>query len=96
MTTQPLQSYPISIDDTVTSCAEALRKIGQIRQADQIEWNQLSNRFLSGRSVAKVPSSSTDITGNVVGDFNVTPTYAYFCVDNAGTAEWVRIAVSTF
>jgi hypothetical protein len=94
--TQPLKSYPSTIDNTVESCADALRKISQVRTDDQSKWKQLTNQFILGRKVAKVPANSADITGSIVGDFNVTTTFAYFCVNNAGTAQWVRVAVGTF
>lgn len=75
----------------------ALQKIAQIRGQDQTQWIDLKNQFISGRRVVRVPSASNDLlaTDNI-GDFNVTATFAYFLIDNAGTIEWVRIAVGTF
>lgn len=92
----PLKSFPTAIDNTLQSVCDAVRKIGQVRQDDQRQWNDLQNQFISGRRVPKVPANSADTTGNSIGDFNVTATFAYFCVDNAGTVEWVRVAVGTF
>ena len=97
MTTQPLQPYPTSIDNSVAGCVAALQKIAQIRQQDQTQWNGLAQQFISGRRVTRTPTASSNVlsTDNV-GDFNVTSTYAYFLINNSGTNEWVRIAVGTF
>lgn len=52
---------------------------------------------MSGRRVRRVPSASNDvISGDKIDDFNVTKDYAYFLVDNAGTGEWVRVALTTW
>ena len=93
----PLKSFPIAIDNTISSVADAIRKIGQIRKDDQTSWLNLQNQFIAGRKVTRIPSASTNVlsTDNV-GDFNVTSTYAYFLVNNSGTPEWVRVAVGTF
>ena len=93
---QPLKPFPVAIDPTPVACQAALMKIGQIRQDDQNKWQQLAGQFILGRSVTKIPANSSDTGGNVVGDFNVTSTYAYFCVNNSGTTQWVRVAVGTF
>jgi len=97
MTIQPLQNYPASTDMSFSGCITALQKISQIRQNDQVQWNNLNNQFISGRRVTRVPTTSSNVlaTDNV-GDFNVTATYAYFCINNSGTVEWVRVAVGTF
>jgi hypothetical protein len=94
--TEPLSPYPFNIPPHSVDCATALNKIAQIRSDDRTKWNNLNNVFIAGRRVAKVPANSSDTSGNVAGDFNVTTAYAYFCINNAGTVEWVRAAVGTF
>lgn len=91
-----LKTYPSNVVATSMDCANALNKIAQIRSDDRVQWNNLNNTFVAGRKVAKVPANSSDTSGNVAGDFNVTTAYAYFCINNAGTVEWVRAAVGTF
>lgn len=93
----PLKSFPVSIDNTLPSCADAIRKIGQVRADDQKQWLNLQNLFVSGRRVTRVPSAGNNVlaTDNV-GDFNVTATFAYFLINNSGTIEWVRVAVATW
>lgn len=93
---QPLKSYPNFVETDLDDVADALGKIAQIRGDDQSKWDNLVNQFILGRKVNKVPANSSDLTGSFVGDFNVTTTFAYFCVNNAGTAQWVRVGVATF
>lgn len=93
---QPLKPFPVAIDPTISGMQNALMKIGQIRQDDQNKWQQLVSQFILGRSVTKIPANSSDTTGSVIGDFNVTTTYAYFCVSNNGVPQWVRVATGTF
>lgn len=93
---QPLKSYPSTRGDDLRSALDVLDKISQIRADDQTKWDNLTQQFILGRRVAKVPTSSSDTSGSAVGDFNVTTTFAYYCVNNAGTAQWVRVAVGTF
>ena len=90
-----MQQYPKTItQDTVV---DVVSQIARLRDNDITDRNNFPNVFLSGRSVARVPASAADVTAtDRVGDFNVTTTYAYFCVDNAGTAVWRRCAVSSW
>lgn len=91
-----MMSYPTITDDKNPTMKSALDYISRVRQNDIQDWNSLPNTYIAGRKVAKVPTASTDITGSFPGDFNVTASFAYFCVNNSGTVEWVRVAVGTF
>lgn len=74
-----------------------LQYIVRLRSDDVEAYNNLNNVFISGRKVGRIPSGSPDvIDGDVVGDFNVNATHAYFLIDNAGTAEWRRVAVGSW
>lgn len=76
---------------------EVIDFVTRQRVQDVREWDNLPQRFILGRKVGRVPSSSADvIAGDKVGDFNVTATYAYFLIDNGGTAAWRRVAVSSW
>lgn len=87
--------YPnIKTEDDIL---KGLQYIVRLRSDDVEAYNNLNNVFISGRKVGRIPSGSSDvITGDVVGDFNVNATYAYFLIDNAGTAEWRRVAVGSW
>ena len=92
-----MKDYPANITETIPGLAMALRFICRLRGDDIREFKNLSQTFISGRRVAKVPSSSTASADDRLGDFNVTSSYAYFCVDNgSGTAVWRRVAVSSW
>lgn len=91
-----MNQYPTRIESTLDNHTDWLRNVSRERIADVQDWNNLPNRFVGGRKVAKVPSSSADITGSRAGDFNVTDAYAYFCLDNAGTLVWRRVAVAAW
>jgi hypothetical protein len=92
----PLKSYPTNIPKTLDGVWNALLQITRLRPQDAAVIGNLPNQFVLGRKVNTVPSTSTVSPGDQVNDYNVTPTFAYFCVNNAGTAEWVRAAVSNF
>jgi len=90
-----MQQFPKTV--TTDTVVDVVSQIVRLRDADIIDRNTFPSVFLSGRSVAKVPTSAADIVAtDRVGDFNVTTTYAYFCVDNAGSAVWRRVAVASW
>ena len=92
-----MKIYPDYNPDNAKELPRIVRFIQQERKNDVNDFTNLNNRFISGRKVARIPSSSADvIRGDVVGDFNVTDTYAYFLIDNSGTAEWRRVAVGSW
>lgn len=91
-----MNRYPTVMDDSPSTLKRVLDFITRERQRDVDDWNGLPQRFIGGRRVSKVPANSSDITGSTVGDFNVTTSFAYFCVNNAGTPTWVRVAVGSF
>lgn len=92
----PFKSYPTNIPKTLDGVWNALLQITRLRPQDASAIGNLPQQFVLGRKVNKVPASSTDIADSQPGDFNVTPTFGYYCINNAGTAEWVQWAVSSF
>lgn len=77
--------------------AQVVRDIVRTRDQDIGDYNNLPNRFISGRSVSRVPSSSADvIAGDRIGDASYDHQYIYYLIDNAGTAEWRRINLHSF
>jgi hypothetical protein len=93
-----MNRYPSIINRTVEGCLSALDWIGRERLSDINDRQNLPNLFIGGRKVQKVPTSSADISSptSVAGDFNVTKDFAFFCVNDAGTIKWVRVAVGAF
>jgi len=76
---------------------EVLQVILRERRADVKDFNNLKNVFISGRKVGKIPTASNDVTdGDRVGDFNYSASYLYLCVNDAGSAKWRRVALSTW
>jgi len=91
------KDYPYTAPNTLDDIKETLRQIAKIRKDDITQIKNLSSTFISGRRVGKVPSSSADVaTGDKIGDFNVTDTYAYFLVESAGSGVWRRVAVGSW
>lgn len=72
------------------------KDITRLRRQDVAEFNNLPNVFIEGRKVGKIPTGSSDTTGDRVGDFNYDASYMYICVDNSGTAEWRRVAIGSW
>lgn len=91
-----MRGFPTIGAATLDTLKAAINLLARIRQEDIGDRNNFPNLFIGGRKVSKVPTASTDITGSAVGDFSVTASFAYFCVNNSGTVEWVRVAVGTF
>lgn len=82
------------ITDDLQNHSAVLRSIARERLADVQDWDNLPERFVRGRKVAKVPSASTDTTGSREGDFNYDTSYLYICVNNAGILTWRRASLA--
>ncbi len=92
------KNYPSGITNTLKELQEQFRLVCGIRKDDITQFNNLTQQFIAGRKVGKVPSSSADVVPatDKLSDFNVTATFAYFLIDNAGTPEWRRVAVGSW
>lgn len=89
-----MKLYPQVVENTIEDHTYFLKQISRLRQEDVQEFTNLQNTFLAGRKVNKIPSASIDvIQTDRVGDFNVTTDYAYYLINNSGTAEWRRVSV---
>ncbi len=92
-----LKDWPYWSAETLEDVKSQFRDITRLRKDDITQASQLPNVFISGRRVSRIPSASNNvISDDKVGDFNVTSTYAYYLIDNAGTGEWVRVSVGTW
>lgn len=84
---------PASLDDVLN----LLRYITKERPIDIKDFDNLQNVFMAGRKVGKMPTGSADVTpDDRVGDFNYDASYLYLLVNNAGTATWRRVALSSW
>ena len=85
------------IKPTVEDHARVLEVIIKERPSDIKDFDNLSNVFVSGRKVARIPSGASDVLPtDKVGDINYTTSFLYILVDNAGTATWRRVALSSW
>lgn len=92
-----IKDYPRFDPSNPKELIDCVRYIQKNRKDDVNQFNNLKNVFISGRRSDKIPTSSTDVTNlDFVGDFNVTASFAYFLIDNAGTAVWRRVAVASW
>jgi hypothetical protein len=90
-----MNPYPVLTLANEKDILEVLRVILQERRKDVRDFDNLNARFYSKNP--KVPTSSTDISSSdKVGDIGYDNSYIYVCVNNAGTAEWRRAALTTW
>jgi hypothetical protein len=93
MTTQP---YPFIENDSNAILGEFCRESARLREQDIADFSNLSNVFMKGRKVGKIPTGSSDVSaGDRIGDFNYDASYLYICVDNSGAA-WRRITLGSW
>lgn len=88
--------YPNSVKPNVESIKDFCDDIARTRDEDITEFDNLQKTFIKGRKTGKIPATSTDTVGDRVGDFNYDASYIYICVNNAGTAQWRRVATGSF
>lgn len=80
-------------EDTVTLCQFILKE----RPNDVSDFSNLSNIFMSGRKVGKIPTGSSDVENtDRVGDFNYDDAYLYLVVETGGNAEWRRVGLASW
>lgn len=87
-----MKNYPTQI--TKDNVVDIVTQIGRIRIEDITDRNNFPAVFVGGRSVGKIPSSSSDVDiTDRIGDINITKDYIYTCVsDGVGGSLWRRIA----
>lgn len=90
------RSYDLIPNNEPEQIGEFCREVARLRQEDIEDFSNLSNIFMRGRKVGKIPTGSTDTdASDRVGDFNYDASYLYLCVDNSG-ATWRRIALESW
>lgn len=93
-----MEPYKNLMAETVDDLAKVVRDIVRTRDKDIADYNNLPNRFISGRSVGRaVPVDSFDVLAtDRVGDVLHDHQYVYYLIDNAGSIEWRRINLHSF
>lgn len=88
--------YPNIKIENLENVLELLEYIVRERRNDVNDFKGLGSKFMSGRKVGKIPSSSADVAADDrIGDFNYDANYFYICVDNSG-AVWRRITLGSW
>jgi len=84
----------LDLPDVANSVDEMVRE----RRQDIKDYDNLNNRFISGRKVGTIPTGATDVnSGDKAGDFNYDADYIYILVDlGGGNAEWRRAALGSW
>lgn len=91
-----MKLYPALKERAVDAVSVVMEFIIRERQYDVQDWNNLPQRFMLGRKVGKVPSSSADVAAtDKIGDFNYDASYFYILVDNSGAA-WRRATLGSW
>lgn len=94
-----MQPYPKTTQPNVNDAVQTLGVIARLRDQDIIDRNRFPMIFLSGRTVAKIPTASTDVVAtDRIGDmsFAVDGSFVYFFVAVSGTPAWRRIALDSW
>jgi hypothetical protein len=89
------ENYP---DRDLIGIETAYDRVVEIRDDDLTAFNNLSELFIGGRKVEKIPANSTDIAiTDKEGDVNYNATNLYILMDiGGGTLEWRTVALAAF
>lgn len=91
-----MKSWPSIKENTLDDAIASLNYMSRIRTEDISDFDNLPNRFMAGRKVGKIPTSSTDVAAtDRVGDFNYSAANGYFYL-LADDAHWKRITLGTW
>lgn len=92
-----MRTYPSLRANTIRDIADVIQFITRERDKDVRDWNNLTQTYIAGRKVEKIPTSSADVAaGDRINDFNWDASYLYLLINNAGTGEWRRVALGAF
>lgn len=91
------KAYPYWPAENLEDVKDQLRLICSERKNDISQVSNLTNIFVGGRLVGKIPSGSADVTPeDKIGDINFTATFMYVLINNAGTATWRRATLASW
>lgn len=86
-------SIDLKVLDDVINLLEYIRNE---RKNDVKDFDNIQNRFMSGRKVGIIPTGAATTSDDRIGDFNYDENYIYIVVNNAGIAEWRRVAYTAW
>lgn len=87
------KDYPYYSAADMEEIVEILDQICRTRKDDILVIGDLINTFIGGRSVGRVPSSSSDVLAtDKIGDinFDYSTGYAYRLMDDGAAGVWAR------
>jgi hypothetical protein len=92
-----MENYPsINHDAELQDIVRFSEVVQRLREDDIREQQNLTNIFMRGRKVGKIPTSSADVAASdKIGDFNYDASYLYILVDNSG-ATWRRATLGSW
>ena len=89
-----INDYPKPTSENILTFCEFVK---QERVTDLQDWDNLPKRFISGRKVNKIPTSSADVTSeDRLGDVNYTASYLYILVYDGTNNVWRRVSIGAF
>lgn len=90
--------YPVVSKIDLTELFNAYQEIVRLRQEEDLsDFDNLPQRFIGGRKITRIPSSSADVvSADLEGDINYDASFLYILLDSAGTLVWRRVAISSF
>lgn len=91
------KDYPYWSASTLEDIKTQLSQITHTRKDDITFINNLTNIFVGGRKVGKIPSSSVDVVpSDRIGDQNYDQNYLYILINNSGVAQWRRASLGSW
>lgn len=91
-----LKDYPYYAADSEKDIYEQLRTICNIRKDDIAVFRNLTNIFIGGRLVGKIPMNSGDVAPtDRIGDVSRDDTNTYV-LQNEISPQWIKYTGSTF
>jgi hypothetical protein len=92
-----MKPYPKFAPESLEDVKTIIMRILDNRPLDIAEFTNLNNVFIAGRKSGKIPSGSADIAiSDRVGDISYDANYLYIVIDDAGSAEWRRVALASW
>lgn len=77
--------------------SDIVRWIENATRERRTDIDDYNNQVSSNSAIFSAPASSTDMVGTEkVGDIAADSAYFYVVVDDSGTLEWRRVAISSF
>lgn len=85
----------ITANPSLRELAAWIRQATRERRIDLRDYNNQIG--CNPKVFTRIPASTSDLLGTEqIGDIAANTTHLYIVVDNSGTLEWRRIAISTF